>query len=96
MRMPAPSPVLASQPHAPRWLRFIRTWSACWMIVWDFRPLMSATNPTPQASCSNCGSYSPCLAGGPVRGLRLLATALFLVRVIFPEIEVSTAVQNGL
>ena len=29
IRMPAPSPVLASQPHAPRCARLISTWSAC-------------------------------------------------------------------
>ena len=26
---PAPSPVLISQPQAPRWSRFFRTWMAC-------------------------------------------------------------------
>ena len=26
---PAPSPVLTSQPQAPRWSRFFRTWMAC-------------------------------------------------------------------
>ena len=55
-RMPAPSPVLTSQPHAPRCCRFISTWSACATIACDFRPLMSTTKPTPQASCSCCGS----------------------------------------
>ena len=32
IRMPAPSPVLASQPHAPRCWRLRNTCSACWTI----------------------------------------------------------------
>ena len=42
------------------------------MMVWDFRPLMLTTNPTPQASCSNRGSYKPCFLGNPVKGSRPL------------------------
>jgi len=52
----APSPVFFSQPHAPRWLRLTRTVSALRMIALDLRPLMSATKPTPHASCSYRGS----------------------------------------
>src|SRR5690349_21313086 len=37
----------------------------CCKILCDLRPLISTTNPTPQASCSNAGSYKPCLLGGP-------------------------------
>ena len=33
--------------------------------AWDLRPFMSTTKPTPQASCSNAGSYRPCLPGWP-------------------------------
>src|SRR5712671_5823674 len=31
-------------------------------MVCDFLPLIWATKPTPQASCSLAGSYSPCLS----------------------------------
>ena len=58
-RMPAPSPVLTSQPHAPRCARFISTCSAWLTMACDLRPFMSTTKPTPQASCSCCGSYKP-------------------------------------
>src|SRR5436190_20148113 len=64
-RMPAPSPVLFSQPHAPRWFRFTRICSAWRTIQFDFLPLMLTRKPTPQESCSNCGSYKPCLPGNP-------------------------------
>ena len=60
---PAPSPVLISQPQAPRWSRFLRTWMACSRMRCDLYPLMLATKPSPQASCSNCGSYRPCFSG---------------------------------
>src|SRR2546428_2790527 len=43
----------------------MRTWSAWRTIVCDRRPLMSTTKPTPQASCSQRGSYSPWAGGGP-------------------------------
>jgi len=65
MRIPAPSPVFGSQPQAPRCRRFLSTVRALSTIVWDFRPLMSTTKPTPQASCSWEGSYRPCLGGIP-------------------------------
>ena len=48
--MPAPSPVFASHPQAPRCSRLIRTSSALRTIAFDRRPLMSTTKPTPQAS----------------------------------------------
>ena len=41
-----------------------RIWSACSRISCDLRPLMSTTKPTPQASCSNGGSYRPCFPAG--------------------------------
>src|SRR5574337_1866229 len=65
MRMPAPSPVFGSAPQAPRCSKFFRIVSDCWMIVWDLRPLISTTKPTPQASCSYAGSYRPCRVGIP-------------------------------
>src|ERR1035437_6743603 len=37
------------------------------MMVWLLAPLMLATKPTPQASCSLAGSYNPC-AAGRIRG----------------------------
>src|SRR5918994_4067228 len=43
---------------------------------WDLRPLMSTTKPTPQASCSNAGSYKPCLGGKPVQRGRLPSVLL--------------------
>src|SRR5665647_1198824 len=54
--LPAPSPVFASAPTAPRWARLARTWRACRTISWDLLPFRSATKPMPQASCSNWGS----------------------------------------
>src|SRR5262249_2170259 len=35
------------------------------IILCDLQPRISTTKPTPQASCSNHGSYSPCLGGRP-------------------------------
>lgn len=40
-----------------------RTTKACRKILLDFLPLILATTPTPQASCSNQGSYNPCFFG---------------------------------
>src|ERR1051325_338084 len=65
-RIPAPSPVLFSQPQAPRCRRLTRMVMASRTIARDLRPLTLTTNPTPQASCSYRGSYRPCLTGGPV------------------------------
>ncbi len=53
---PAPSPVLTSQPQAPRWSRFFSTWIACCSTRCDLTPLMLTTKPWPQASCSWRGS----------------------------------------
>ena len=57
--IPAPSPVIGSAPEAPRCPRFTNTSSAWSMIERERVPLMSATIPTPHASCSNSGTYSP-------------------------------------
>src|SRR5262249_55972277 len=62
-KIPAPSPVLSSQPQAPRWSRFCNTVRACCTISCDFSPLMFTTKPIPQASCSKRGSSRPCLWG---------------------------------
>src|SRR5439155_10374184 len=59
IRQPAPSESFGSQPTAPRWLRFFSTPRPCSTMVCDFLPLMCATKPTPQASCSWSGWYSP-------------------------------------
>ena len=64
MRIPAPSPARGSAPTAPRCVRFLSICRPCSMMAWDFLPLIWATNPTPQASCSLAGSYRPCAAGG--------------------------------
>jgi len=53
---PAPSPVFASLPAAPRWSRFFKISKPCSKIRCDLRPFMSTTKPRPQASCSNQGS----------------------------------------
>ena len=57
--IPAPSPVLFSQPHAPRCSIFSKMVSASEMIWCDLLPLILATKPMPHASCSNEGSYNP-------------------------------------
>src|SRR3954447_8693521 len=59
--MPAPSPVLFSQPHAPRCSMFSNTVSASEIILWLLFPLMFATKPLPHASCSKEGSYNPAI-----------------------------------
>src|SRR5258708_39332198 len=61
MRIPAPSPVLGSHPHAPRCAMRSSMVSASETIWCDFLPLMLATKPTPQESFSNEGSYNPAL-----------------------------------
>ncbi|MCY1550175.1 hypothetical protein D9M68_864060 [compost metagenome] len=65
--MPAPSPISLSAPTAPRWSRFSRIFRPCWMMAWLFLPLMCATKPTPQASCSFLGWYRPWTGGRPMR-----------------------------
>ena len=47
MRMPAPSPVLASEPAAPRCSRLTSTVSASRTMAWDRRPATSTTKPKP-------------------------------------------------
>src|SRR3954471_384216 len=59
IRMPAPSESLGSQPTAPRCVRLRSTVRPCSTMVCDFLPLMLATKPTPQASCSFAGWYRP-------------------------------------
>src|SRR5262245_35207793 len=66
---PAPSESFGSQPTAPRCVRLRRTVRPCSTIECDFLPLMFATKPTPHASCSRDGSYSPWAAGKVILGL---------------------------
>ena len=58
-RMPAPSPVFPSAPSAPLCRMFSSTFSALSTSSWLLFPLMFTTIPTPQASCSFSGLYSP-------------------------------------
>ena len=55
---PAPSLDTPSAPNAPRWLSAARPASANGSTRSCDRPPASATNPTPQASCSKRSSYS--------------------------------------
>src|SRR5207244_924275 len=69
-RMPAPSPVSGSQPHAPRWVRFWRTVSPFSMMSCERSPFTLTTKPTPHASRSVRGSRSHrglgwCISGSP-------------------------------
>src|SRR3954463_4270399 len=57
--MPAPSPVLFSQPQAPLCSIFSRTVNASEIILWLLLPFILATKPIPHASCSKDGSYKP-------------------------------------
>src|SRR2546425_1070869 len=57
-RMPAPSPVSGSQPHAPRWVRFWRTVSPFSMMSCERSPFTLTTKPTPHASRSVRGPRS--------------------------------------
>src|SRR5665811_351924 len=59
VRIPAPSPLSASAPTAPRWLRFARAVSAASTMSRPGVPRSVATKATPQASCSAAGSYRP-------------------------------------
>lgn len=56
--MPAPSPVL-SRVSAPRCSIFSNTRNAWSTSSWLLPPCMFTTIPTPHASCSYCGLYSP-------------------------------------
>ena len=53
--IPPPSPVSGSAPHAPLCAKLVRIVNPCSIILFDASPCMSATIPTPQASCSNDG-----------------------------------------
>src|SRR5665647_628595 len=59
VRIPAPSPLSASAPTAPRWLRFASAVSAASTMSRPGVPRSVATKATPQASCSAAGSYRP-------------------------------------
>src|SRR5437867_8444384 len=59
MRTPAPSPVLTSQPQAPRCFRFSSATMPSWTILCDFSPFSRTMKPTPQESCSYRGLYKP-------------------------------------
>src|SRR5436190_447002 len=58
-RMPAPSPVWASAPEAPRCSRLASAVSARSTVSCDGAASRRATNATPHASCSYAGSYRP-------------------------------------
>ena len=64
-KMPAPSPAAGSAPTAPRWRMLFRISRPSETMPRLLRPVMSATKPTPHASCSRAGSYKPHFAGGP-------------------------------
>ena len=57
--IPAPSPDFPSAPSAPRWLMFSSTVKALSTNSCVLSPRIFTTIPTPQASCSDAGSYSP-------------------------------------
>ncbi|MEY4010178.1 MAG: hypothetical protein RLZZ93_870 [Actinomycetota bacterium] len=63
MRIPAPSPVSASAPVAPRCSMLVRAVRPSVTISLLFAPFTFATKDTPQASCSKRGSYRPWGAG---------------------------------
>ncbi len=69
VRIPAPSPVLDSHPQAPRCSICRRIRSASSMICLERSPLMCATKPIPQFSCSFWGSYKPSASGRIARGV---------------------------
>ncbi len=63
VRMPAPSPVPASEPMAPRCSRLRRASRANAMMSCPASPRRVATMARPQASFSNAGLYMPCFGG---------------------------------
>ena len=82
IKIPAPSPANGSAPTAPRCVRFFRICKPWHIMSWLCLPLIWATKPTPQASCSWRGSYKPCCSGNPCCiGKELLLTA-FLGQII--------------
>ena len=78
---PAPSPVLLSQPHAPRCAIRISIVLASCAILFDGSPSMLTMNPTPHASFSNDASYKPTFSGKPVDLLIFIANMCFTVLV---------------
>ena len=67
VRMPAPSPVPASEPIAPRCSRLRSAVSASSMMSCPASPRSVATIARPQASFSKAGLYIPCFGGKPRR-----------------------------
>ena len=65
VRMPAPSPVPASEPIAPRCSRLRSAVSARSMMSCPASPRSVATIARPQASFSKAGLYMPCFWGKP-------------------------------
>ena len=63
MIIPAPSPVPASEPTAPRCSRFLSALRAVSIMSCPAVPRKVATIAKPQASLSRAGSYSPDAAG---------------------------------
>ena len=61
--IPAPSPVPASEPTAPRCSRLRRALSAVSIMSCPAVPRKVATMASPQASLSRAGSYRPDAAG---------------------------------
>src|SRR5688500_10885884 len=80
-RIPAPSPLSGSHPHAPRWFMFSRIVSASVTILCDAFPFMWQMNPTPHASRSYSGRYKPRAAGKPF-------IFHFLQRVMLPTFRI--------
>src|SRR5438093_11046220 len=69
-RIPAPSPVSGSQPHAPRWVRFWRTVSPFSMMSCERSPFTLTTKPTPAGSGLGLRSkghrgLGSCMLGSP-------------------------------
>ena len=64
-RMPAPSPVSASAPAAPRWFRLHSAVSAWSTIAWLLRPCMSTTKPDAAAVVLEARVVEP-LGGGQI------------------------------
>src|SRR3954470_20343837 len=82
MRSPAPSESFGSQPTAPRCVRLRSTVRPCSTMVCDFLPLMCATKPTPQASCSLAGWYKPSVNAGGKEEAGKLITGLLNIHLL--------------
>ena len=72
IKIPAPSPINLSAPTAPRWSKFSKIFKAWLTMAWLLCPLMCATKPTPQASCSWLDWYKPWV----LERIKLLCKAL--------------------